>query len=45
MLRLLSNNPFALPYKKNKDRDKTYSVRVSDYKVIFILSEGIKFVF
>ena len=34
--------PFTPPYMKIKDWDKTYSVRVGDYKVIFILSEGMK---
>jgi len=34
-LRLLSDNPFALPYKKIKDRDKTYSIRVGDYRIIY----------
>ena len=34
-LRLLSDNPFALPYKKIRDRDKTYSIRVGDYRIIY----------
>ena len=34
-LRLLSDNSFALPYKKIKDRDKTYSIRVGDYRIIY----------
>jgi mRNA interferase RelE/StbE len=34
-LRLLADNPFALPYKKVKGRDKTYRIRVGEYRVIY----------
>lgn len=38
-LKLLTENPFALPYKKVKDRDKTYSVRVGSYRIIYSIRE------
>jgi mRNA interferase RelE/StbE len=34
-LRLLSDNPFALPYKKIKDRENTYRVRIGDFRIIY----------
>ncbi len=34
-LKLLADNPFALPYKKIKGRDATYRIRVGDYRVIY----------
>ena len=34
-LKLLADNPFALPYKKIKGRENTYRIRVGDYRVIY----------
>jgi len=34
-LRLLADNPFALPYKKIKGRENTYRIRVGDYRIIY----------
>ena len=34
-LKFLADNPFTLPYKKVKDREKTYIVRVGGYRVIY----------
>ena len=34
-LKLLSENPFALPYKKIKGRDATYRIGIGDYRVIY----------
>ncbi len=31
-LKLLADNPFALPYKKIRGRDATYRIRVGDYR-------------
>jgi len=34
-LRLLADNPFALPYKKIRGRGNTYRIRTGDYRVIY----------
>ncbi len=34
-LRLLAENPFALPYKKIRGRDATYRISIGDYRVIY----------
>ncbi|WP_290596660.1 MULTISPECIES: type II toxin-antitoxin system RelE family toxin [unclassified Archaeoglobus] len=36
-LKLLSDNPFALPYKKIKDRENTYRIRIGDFRVIYVV--------
>ncbi len=34
-LKLLTDTPFALPYKKIKGRDNTYRIRIGDFRVIY----------
>jgi mRNA interferase RelE/StbE len=34
-LKLLAENPFALPYKKIKDRESTYRIRIGGFRVIY----------
>ncbi len=34
-LKLLTDNPFAFPYKKIKGRDNTYRIRIGDFRVIY----------
>ena len=34
-IKLLAENSFALPYKKIKGRDRTYSVRIGGYRIIY----------
>ncbi|MFO7967953.1 MAG: type II toxin-antitoxin system RelE/ParE family toxin [Archaeoglobaceae archaeon] len=37
-LRLLADNPFCLPYKKVKGRNKTYRIRVGDFRVLYTVT-------
>jgi len=39
-IRLLAENPFALPYKKIKGRDRTYSVRTGGYRIIYSVRDS-----
>jgi mRNA interferase RelE/StbE len=34
-LRLLAENPFSLPYKKVKGRQRTYRIRIGDFRVFY----------
>ncbi len=38
-LKLLEENPYALPYKKIRGRKGTYRIRVGDFRVIFSVHE------
>ena len=34
-IKLLADNPFALPYRKIRGRENTYRIRIGDYRVIY----------
>ncbi len=34
-LKLLAENPFSLPYRKVKGRQRTYRIRIGDFRVFY----------
>jgi len=40
-LKLLADNPFGLPYKKVKGRERTYRIRVGDFRVFYTVVDEV----
>ncbi|MBE0524575.1 MAG: type II toxin-antitoxin system RelE/ParE family toxin [Methanosarcinales archaeon] len=39
-LKQLEQNPYSLPYKKIKGRQRTYRIRIGDFRIIYAVHES-----